>query len=312
MDHDVARRRRGGAVTTGGRVMPTVRALMAGVVDYAGLFPPAALPMPEAVRRYASYRDGPHAWMLGRFVLPVARIEEFAEAFAQVHPGAPSHAAGPWRLSAIATAADAAALAACNARYGSRAWIDAVEAPPVAPAGVAALGELAQTYAVFAEVAADPDPGPFIAECAARRVRAKIRTGGVTAGAFPTPDQLARFILACRAARVPFKATAGLHHAFHDDYPLTYEPHCDRATMFGFVNVILAAAAAGVGADAAEVARVLVAGDAFTIDAVGVLLPTGRRLSAGDVATARASAMLSFGSCSFDEPVAELHGRALL
>src|SRR5438552_3294700 len=52
---------------------PGLRALLAGVVDYAGLFPPARLPLDQAIRRYAEYRQGTDAWMLGRFVCPAAR-----------------------------------------------------------------------------------------------------------------------------------------------------------------------------------------------------------------------------------------------
>ncbi len=53
-----------------------LRALLAGAIDYAGLFPPAGLDMPEAARNYANYRSGPHAWALGRFIVPSARLNE--------------------------------------------------------------------------------------------------------------------------------------------------------------------------------------------------------------------------------------------
>ena len=53
-----------------------LRTLLAGAIDYAGLFPPAALDMPEAARNYAAYRAGPHAWALGRFIVPSARLNE--------------------------------------------------------------------------------------------------------------------------------------------------------------------------------------------------------------------------------------------
>jgi hypothetical protein len=54
----------------------TVRALMTGAIDYAGLFPPAALSMRDAVGNFARYRSSSHAWMLGCFVVPAARLEE--------------------------------------------------------------------------------------------------------------------------------------------------------------------------------------------------------------------------------------------
>jgi hypothetical protein len=60
----------------------SVRALLSGIVDYAGLFPPAKLPMDEAVRNYLRYRTEPESWMLGRFICPAARLGELA-AFAE-------------------------------------------------------------------------------------------------------------------------------------------------------------------------------------------------------------------------------------
>ena len=55
-----------------------LRALLEGVFDYAGLFPPARLDMAETVRNYARYLDDEHAWMLGRFIVPTARLAPLA------------------------------------------------------------------------------------------------------------------------------------------------------------------------------------------------------------------------------------------
>ena len=52
------------------------RALLSGMVDYAGLFPPAQLPLEKAVREYAVHLGGAEAWMLGRFIIPAQRLEE--------------------------------------------------------------------------------------------------------------------------------------------------------------------------------------------------------------------------------------------
>ena len=282
---------------------------MAGAIDYAGLFPPAARPMAEAVRNYAAYRSGAHAWMLGRFVVPAARLEELAAAFAAL----PDAGGTPWPVSVIARASDAATLAAFNARYGARLRIDMVEVPRVTVADVDGLAVLTPAYDVYAEIDAAGDPAPVIAACARCGVGAKIRTGGVTPEAFPTPDQVARFMRACHDAGVRFKATAGLHHAWRAEYPLTYEPDAVRGTMFGFAGVLLAAAAAASGADDHELARILAAGgDGFGITARGAVLPSGRALPPELVAAARQTGLRSFGSCSFEEPVAELTAGRLL
>ena len=40
--------------------------------------PPARLPLDQAIRDYARYRQEADAWMLGRFVIPAARLNELA------------------------------------------------------------------------------------------------------------------------------------------------------------------------------------------------------------------------------------------
>lgn len=277
-----------------------VRMWMRGAIDYAGLFPPAGLSMTAAVKNYASYRAGPHSWMLGRFILPVARLEEFAEAFAALQD-ARTAGDSPWLLSVIAKASDAAALAAFNARYGSRARIDTIETPPVRPSDLDAITPLTGTYTVYAEVPWADDPAPLIALLAARGIRAKIRTGGIAADAIPPSAAVARFIAACAAATVPFKATAGLHHAGRGDYLLTYQPGSATATMHGFLNVLLASMHGARG----EVPELL----ATMLDRRDL---TFERSDGAEASAAGAPMMASFGSCSFEEPVAELTERGLL
>lgn len=287
-----------------------LRALMSGAIDYAGLFPPAGLSMADAVRNYASYRAGPHAWMLGRLIVPVARLDEFVGAYTAL----PVHNEdSPWLLSVIAKASDAAALAAFNTRYGSRTRIDTIEAPPVREADIEALAPLGATYTVFAEVASADDPTSLIALLGHHNLRAKIRTGGVTTQAFPSADAIARFIVACAQAKVPFKATAGLHHLLRAEYPLTYEPGSACATMYGFMNMLAASSVASAGAGVSDVAAVLGerSASAITFDARGVRVAS-RDIDVAAITAARANGMASFGSCSFDEPVAELTERGFL
>ncbi|MCX5754761.1 MAG: hypothetical protein NTX19_01375 [Gemmatimonadetes bacterium] len=275
------------------------RALMADAIDYAGLFPPAGLSMARAVENYASYRASVEAWMLGRFILPVARLEEFIAAFTAL----PAHEGAPWLLSVIANAGDAAALAAFNARYGSRTRIDTIEVPPIRASDLDGLAPLVAMYTVYAEVPWADDPAPLIAQLGARGIRAKLRTGGIVADAIPPAAAVARFVAACAGAQVSFKATAGLHHAGRGDYALTYEPDSAHATMHGFLNVMGAAQAASAGVEPGELIRML-EGATPRIDVVG--------RAEAKVAAARLQGMQSFGSCSFDEPVAELRAQGLL
>ncbi|MCL4213229.1 MAG: hypothetical protein KJZ74_04885 [Gemmatimonadales bacterium] len=293
-----------------------LRALLGGLVDYAGLFPPAALPMPDAVARYARYASGPHRTMLGRFVLPVARLDEFAVAADHVLPrGADGVSpAGPWRLSALAGPTDGETLVAFNPWEEGRALVDTVEAKAESAAAVSSIAAaLGARFTVYVEVPVRDDPAPLLRAVRDAGLRAKIRTGGVTADAFPAPAEVLRFLVACAELDVPFKATAGLHHPLRGEYPLTYAKESATGTMYGFLNVFLASMLLRKGIPTAEVAPLLEERDARAITATddGITW-RGRRVTLHEVASARATFAGSFGSCSFEEPVQDLTSLQLI
>jgi hypothetical protein len=229
----------------------SLRVVLEGLIDYAGLFPPAALSMQDAVRNYARYREGEYAWALGKFVVQKERVKEV---------------------------------------------------PPEFPLSILGVDE------VKTDEFDECKPGTFIEttdlallpELKRRGLRAKIRTGGLTEDAFPSPDFVAEFIRACRAAGVAFKATAGLHHPLRCVKPLTYEPNAAVGTMHGFLNVFLAAA---MTEDAEAILRETDP-KAFTFDDDGANW-RGRRVSLGELKAMREFA-ISFGSCSFEEPIQDL------
>jgi hypothetical protein len=292
-------------VTTSG---PAIRTLLAHAIDYAGLFPPAALPMREATREYALYRESNHAWALGPFVVPVARIDEFYEcARSLLEP-----AGSPWRLRAVSPSLDDVTRVARSS--GAGALVDAIELRVRTPADVrAAASTLPKDLVAFYEIPIDDDPDPLVAAIARVGGRAKVRTGGTTEAVFPAAPDLARFIVACARAAVPFKATAGLHHALRGEYRLTYEPDSPRSEMFGFLNLLLAAAFAAVGLGPTDVVEVLTEANrsAFRFEKDGVTW-RGRHMPIDSLAETRAILALSFGSCSFNEPIDELKALGLL
>ncbi|HKS06740.1 MAG TPA: hypothetical protein VJR92_10540 [Gemmatimonadaceae bacterium] len=284
-----------------------VRVLLSHLVDYAGLFPPAQLEMEMAVRQYAAYRVGPSSWMLGRFVVPASRLDHFARA-------ATPHLVGggdPWRLSALLgddPRAGADAVAAFNASHRG-AICDSVEAVANSVDDVARIaGALrASDATAYVEIPVRDDPAPLVDVIRAHKLRAKIRTGGTTLGAFPAPADVVRFIAACIRAGIGFKATAGLHHVVRGEYALTYEDNSPRGTMHGFLNVFLATALIRDGGDTRDAEALLVERDASAF-AFG---PEGLRwrsvtFLAPRLAQLRDRVACSFGSCSFAEPVDEL------
>jgi len=281
-------------------------ALLTGVVDYAGLFPPAALAMADAVAEYHAARVDGHAWMLGRFVAPAARLPELAAALTTLPADRPE-----WRVSAIVrdgSDADVAAIADFNnALSRHHARVDAVEAKPAALDGIDWLvAQFGAGIDLYVEIAPGPDVDRWLERVAARGLRAKVRTGGVTAEAFPTPGALAAFLAAAVRHKVTFKATAGLHHAVRGAYRLTYEPGAAEAPMYGYLNVLLATAALRAGRPPGTADALLRMTDAsslvFTDDAVRW---GAERFPLSMLRDTRSHHLVSFGSCSFQEPVAE-------
>jgi hypothetical protein len=290
------------------------RALLEGLVDYAGLFPPAGLGMAEAAAEFTRQRQGPQEWMLGRFVIPAARLDELEEAAGDVlGPGGGS----PWSLSALvgpAFGAHADEVVSFNARHAGHARIDSVELRASSRVELdAALDTIPSGVAAFVELPLEEDFDDLLARVKWRGANAKVRTGGVEPEAIPGAQVLARFLEGCHLGGVPFKATAGLHHAVRAECPLTYEDDAPRSTLHGFLNVFGAAALAHGGMAAAGLEEVLREIDpgAFRLDDEG-LAWRDHRVATAELRLVRRDFARSFGSCSFQEPVEDLKSLGLI
>jgi hypothetical protein len=239
----------------------SLHALLEGLIDYAGLFPPAALSMQDAVRNYARYREGEYAFALGKFVVPKERVKEVPSEFP---------------LSILG--------------------VDEVKATSEEEIAELAPG----TFVEIADIA-------LLDAIARHGMRAKIRTGGITIDAFPAIGSVAEFLRACRAKGVAFKATAGLHHPLRCLKPLTYEPNAPVGTMHGFLNVFLAAALL----DHADEILAETDAHAFAFDDDGASW-RGNRVTVENIESMRKTFAISFGSCSFEEPIGDLRDLGLL
>lgn len=310
---------------------PGLYALHEGLIDYAGLFPPAALDLDPAVRNFARYRTGADAWMLGRFVLPVGRLGE-AEAHAGLFAAAP-----PARFSVLGPAPEAAPDAwldgARDALRATREWSRRTDGVLVAdrfelklPASLATdpaladlLSDLDSAYresgdagpraALEVPFLAHPEAvGPAaqaVADANGRTDRPafalKLRCGGVTPDLVPDVETLARAIVEARDAGVPFKATAGLHH------PLPNHDEAVGTRMHGYLGVFGGAVLArlhGLGAD--DLAEILDDDRAASWSVDDGVAWRSLQASPAEVADGRSQFALSFGSCSFDEPREDL------
>ena len=161
-----------------------------------------------------------------------------------------------------------------------------------------------------------PSTATRSASCSRHRPAGRAGQGANRRGhpdAFPTTSDLLRFLRGCVRGRLPFKATAGLHHPLRAEYRLTYAPDSPTGVMFGFLNLFLATAFLRAGLTETEAARLLEerSPDAFQIDEDGISWQ-GHRLDLEALRDARRLAVVSFGSCSFTEPIGDLEALHLL
>jgi hypothetical protein len=255
------------------RIAAPLKALLSSLIDYAGLYPPAGLPLEIVLERHRCFLASPDGWILNRLVLPRAKLPDLA----------PPTTLLPVRASLV---------------------VD--DEPGPLPPQVETLetkGTQRLSLPTYCEAPLSAINGAF----------AKVRTGGLTPEAIPPAEHLADFLADAARRRLPFKATAGLHHPIRSMRALTYAPDSPRAVMHGFLNVFVAAAFAwhGAGREVLLAALNETEADAFSFGAKA-LEWRGRNLSAEQIADARRNFAHSFGSCSFEEPIGDLRALGLL
>lgn len=244
--------------------------------DDAAIFPPGNLPLDEAIRAHHAHREAPYARLVGPLVVSLPDLSKLA-------------GTGPLDIAVVVPDAASAAVA--------MDWASAISGVRLVSLEVAAttverlrweIGEPAGTT-VYVELPRDERRPVLIEELAGTAYRAKLRTGGARADLYPDELELATAVVALVAAGLPFKATAGLHHALRNtDRKTGFEQH-------GFLNLLAATGAAAGGASVDEVASVLAERSANRVH-----LPDGDSL------------LRSIGTCSIDEPLAELTELGLL
>lgn len=284
-------------------MIASLRTLLDQAIDYAGLFPPAALPMEQAAAEFAELRHGEHAWLVRRFVCPVAWLGDLL-------PLLPESVEEPWQVTALGTSLegyrqDLNAIERFEEQAAGRALVEAYEVK-ASPADLGAGGLKAVANAGFEEVFVELAWGEEQLDAlhrlaAVEGIGAKARTGGLEASAFPSVEQVGAFVHECLSLDLPFKLTAGLHH------PLPRHDEGVQARMHGFLNVLLATSLA-VAHDWSreEVCRALAEEDAkaiwFTDCGAGW---RDWEASLDDLEAGR-EFFVSWGSCSVQEPLDDL------
>jgi hypothetical protein len=297
------------------QIKHSVRALLTGAIDYAGLFPPAGLSMIDAVINYAAYRNSNYSWMLGRFIVPAARLGEFYECAREF---APRESEKGWRLSVI-VADDIVEtihmIKDFNAANGPDVVCDTLEIKADS-AGVIenTAASMPGDVVAYFEIPLRETLPDLIATLALTGQRAKIRTGGVTPESIPGTGDVIRFVRTCLAANVRFKATAGLHHPVRCFRPLTYDADSPMGTMHGFLNLFLMTGFAREGYRPSLLAGIMEDEfeEVFKFEEQSAVWRDEHVLSTWQLERIRMFGIQSFGSCSFDEPIEDLQKLSIL
>ena len=298
------------------KLKESIKILLSEIVDYAGLFPPSALAMPEAVINYATYRNSNYKWMLGRFVVPVGRLGEFLETAKDFVERDKND--GAWRLSVLASEdiyETVRQIEDFNAKNAPYIVCDALEVKANSSSLIEKIASaVPPNVETFFELPLAENLAELVSTLAIKKQNAKIRTGGVTPEAFPSVREIIRFVQTCLAANVPFKATAGLHHPLRCFKPLTYQPDAPSGTMNGFLNMFLMTGFARAGFKANLLQELLEdeSGGSFEFEKNGVRWRKDYFLTNAQLYNLRQKSIISFGSCSFEEPVADLQEIGIL
>ncbi len=321
---------------------------MARLIDYAGLFPPARLPLRESLENYLRYKVENDSWMLGRFICPASRLAEVAKLRDQVFSAGP-----PIEFAALgqggATPAefrsnlesDLAAARNFVTAMDGRALVDVFEVRlPEAFVHGASVDELSRALLGVEDAIKNLWPGELavffeappastwkdayhtlISALSRNRethdafrapVREsaglKLRCGGEQASAVPSAELTAMVVGECARRGVRFKATAGLHH------PIRRFDRNLRGPMHGFLNLFGAGILARATALHAERIPEMLADEDPDNFHFGEDFFQWKDCKAETVLVTRArkDAFISFGSCSFDEPREDLRRLGLL
>jgi hypothetical protein len=278
---------------------PLTRAL----VDDAATFPPGNAALDDAVRAHHGHRVSWYGPAVGPLLVRLSEAGALHDLLDD-EAGLPVGLICPRGASAHDVERGITVV-----QRGERALVRAVEQPVDDPAELQALAAVGREHdvLVWAEVPqACPLDGTLdhrLDDVRAAGARGKYRTGGVRPEAFPTEQQLARFVLACLARRLPFKLTAGLHHAVR--HTATGQPGVPDLEQHGVLNVVSAVAAALDGAGEPDLATLLADRDAGR---------AARAVGALDGTTVRRvrQAFSSFGCCGVTDPLADLVTLGLL
>jgi hypothetical protein len=314
------------------------------LIDYAGIFPPASLDLKTAFSNHIKYLESQYSWMLSKFVISAKRLPELTALIDNENISLERKISfailGGSEVSLSkffeALIDDINMISKFKSRFGDNVITETYEVRVPLELFVIPdiqkikeffrnvmghfLDKLKNNITVFYEAIPKKDLVHLVSaisnfnlesgsiEDSTPQAGYKIRTGGVEASSFPAPEKIAYLLKICREHDVPLKSTAGLHH------PLRHYDQSVKTKMHGFINVFCAGIFAyNLDLNEHELTRMLLdespdhfkfSDDSISWDIYEVFKE--------EIADAREKFITSFGSCSFEEPIADLKSLNLL
>lgn len=301
-------------------ISETLRILLRNILDYAGLFPPAQLSLEESFANYLTYLGNVHNWMLSKFICPGTMLVELTRLLQPDGPGI--------NISILVSENIKADISRISGflQVHPKSNIETVELKISdtlleKPENVKGFLENTSGYIlsecefvknIFFEVPLLPDwksyLEPIVSVLSAANCSFKLRTGSPDPTLVPASEQIASVINTCNAAGVKLKFTAGLHHPFRNTDP-------DNGTiMHGFLNVFCAAVLAHEAGMTDEELTFLLDDSSPEHFSFSDSELTWFEYTApiARVEKARKDFVISFGSCSFEEPINDLKSYGLM
>ena len=270
------------------------RTLLAELVHDAAMFPPGNASAANAVASHLAYRRAWFRWMIGPLVVSDQKLAEVGRA-------AHGQAQEPMAVSVVNTGGAGGLVSLAHRPMPSldvlaveTALRDLDDLAGNAARVASAATELPEGMQVYVEVPYAPGWQRAVEVVEAAGLFGKIRTGSPDDAETPPHEQLARQLSVLVEADLPFKATAGLHHAWRSDGADPARPR-----QHGFLNLLVALDAVIEGADEADVVDLLA-----RVDRQEVL---HRITGWDDVAAQKVRRRFAgFGCCGVLDPVNDL------
>ncbi len=296
---------------------------MSGLIDYAGLFPPANLELKPSIHKYSNYIQGNDYWMMAKFILPASKLNDLSDEMM-----AKFSKDNKLRLSLISSdfSKDKTELMKMMGAYSGSILCTTVESKVIEIDQFESMYEksrIARTVfdhsiQIFYEIDKTPNWKNGVEQLVKQLSELnenyglndgfKLRCGGVEQEHFPSPEECAIAINTCRDYDVPMKFTAGLHH------PVRHFSESVNTKMFGFFNLFIG----GMLAYKYQLNNDLLVEiledehpENFIFSEDGMSWKD-LKLSNTEIDQLRKSSLISYGSCSFNEPRNDLKDLGLL